>query len=275
MINEQLNTLKTNIENTKDKLYTNLSNKGVTTITTASTLDEMADSVNNITVGGSSGDGNLFESLGYTATPQYILDGIEYAQSIKDNWEVIEYGILDFSNYTQLIFFPLVDTSTFRSIKFTGCNNLQYVPPLNTSNITSMYNMFNSCYGLKYLDLSSFDTTNVTSMSNMFNSCSSLTSVDISSFDTSNVTSMDYMFNECGILTSLDLSSFNTSNVTKMQYMFYRCSGLTSLDLSDWDTSNVTIINNMFQSCSRFTEFVLSSFSVEFAQAGKFFLWQA
>ena len=54
-IKSELSVLKVNIQNAKNKLYTNLVDKGVTDITTASTLDAMADSVSNITVGG----GNL------------------------------------------------------------------------------------------------------------------------------------------------------------------------------------------------------------------------
>ena len=80
--------------------------------------------------------------------------------------------------------------------------------------------MFDNCYGLTSLDLSSFNTSNVTNMSDMFEGCINLTSLDISSFDTSKVTDMQYMFECCFSLTSLDLSSFDTSNVTNMQGMF-------------------------------------------------------
>ena len=52
-IKSNLTTLKANIQAAKDKLYTNLTEKGVTDITTASTLDAMADSVNSITTSGS------------------------------------------------------------------------------------------------------------------------------------------------------------------------------------------------------------------------------
>ena len=98
--------------------------------------------------------------------------------------------------------------------------------------------------------LKGLDTSNVTSMQEMFDGCSSLTSLDLSSLDTSKVTSMSGMFNGCSSLTSLDLSNFNTSNVTDMHFMFYGCSKLTSLDLSSFDTSNVTNMSNMFDRCS-------------------------
>lgn len=54
-IKTELSLLKTNIQNAKNKLYTNLVDKGVKDITTASTLDVMADSVSDIVTGTSSG----------------------------------------------------------------------------------------------------------------------------------------------------------------------------------------------------------------------------
>ena len=73
------------------------------------------------------------------------------------------------------------------------------------------------------------DTSNVTNMGAMFQSCSALTSLDVSGFDTSNVTDMITMFNNCGALTSLDLSGWNTSNVTNIGGMFGNCSALKTI----------------------------------------------
>ena len=131
---------------------------------------------------------------------------------------------------------------------------------LDTSNVTSMWNMFSDCSSLTSLDLSSFNTSNVTNMKQVFQRCSSLTSLNLSSFNTSNVTSMNNMFIDCSSLTSLDLSSFNTSNVTSMQSMFNGCSELTSLDLSSFNTSNVTDMWNMFLNCSSLTSLDIRNF---------------
>ncbi len=48
---------------------------------------------------------------------------------------------------------------------------------LNTSEVTRMDAMFNRCYKLKRLDLSSFNTANVTDMSEMFKGCSALQTI--------------------------------------------------------------------------------------------------
>ena len=255
-IKSELSVLKVNIQNAKNKLYTNLVDKGVTDITTASTLDVMADSVSDIVTGGggSSEGGNPFEAIGYSEIPQYIQDGIDYSKTIYDNWDAsITSCINKYKEDKQLVYFPLVDTSnvtTMRSM-FSGCINLQNVPQINTSNVTDMGYMFGYCGKLTSLDVSLFNTSKVTDMKSMFISCGGLTSLDVSKFDTSNVTEMSNMFNYCSGLTSLDVSSFDTSNVTNMSYMFNQCNNLTSLDVSSFDTSNVTDMSNMFGYCSK------------------------
>lgn len=118
---------------------------------------------------------------------------------------------------------------------------------LDTSNMTSMQTMFNSCTNLPSLDLSSFNTSNVTTMYAMFNKSSALTSIDLSSFDTSNVTTMYGMFQGCSALTSLDLSNFDTTNVTNMAYMFDGCTSLQSIDIRGFDFTNVSSHTAMFQ----------------------------
>jgi len=129
----------------------------------------------------------------------------------------------------------------------------------DTSNVTTMYQMFQNCNNLISLDLSNFDTSKVTNMQGMFASCNKLTSLDLSNFDTSKVTNMDYMFNTCNNLISLDLSNFDTSNVTTMSYMFNNCNSLTSLDVSNFDTSKVTNMNSMFTSCHNLTSLDVSN----------------
>ena len=73
--------------------------------------------------------------------------------------------------------------------------------------------MFNNCYSLQSLNLSSFNTAAVTSMSNMFYNCYTLQSLNLSSFNVSAVTSMVNMFNYCYSLQSLNLSQTTLSGV--------------------------------------------------------------
>ena len=94
------------------------------------------------------------------------------------------------------------------------------------------------------------NTSGVTDMAKMFESCRGLTSLDVSNFDTSNVTDMFSIFSFCSNLTSLDLSKWDTSKVTRMNWMFYNCEKLETLDLSGLDTSNVGYTNDMFFNCN-------------------------
>ena len=84
---------------------------------------------------------------------------------------------------------------------FFGCSNLETfvgLEYLNTSNVTNMASMFDGCYSLTTLDLSSFNTTSVTEMKMMFFGCTSLTTIYVrSGWSTANVTSSDYMFEGC------------------------------------------------------------------------------
>ena len=110
----------------------------------------------------------------------------------------------------------------------------------NTSNVTSMSQMFYDCSSLASLNLSNFNTSNVTDMYEMFRLCSSLTSLNLSNFNTGNVVDMYSMFNNCSSLSSLNLSNFNTSNVNDMRFMFFGCIRLTSLNLYNFDMNGLT-----------------------------------
>ena len=143
---------------------------------------------------------------------------------------------------------------------FRGFSNLTSIDlsSLDTSQTTSMSDMFLYTNALTELDISNFDTSKVTNMVRMFRE-SGLTNLDVSNFNTSNVTTMQEMFNRSG-LSSLDVSNFNTSNVTNMGGMFYGIK-VTSLDVSNFDTSKVQNMSNMFAVCSNLQRLNLSNFN--------------
>ena len=142
----------------------------------------------------------------------------------------------------------------------TSLTSIEGISNLNTSEVTSMKQMFYNCKKLTSLDLSSFNTEKATDMTEMFVNCIGLTSLNLSSFNTTQVTFMSGMFRGCSGLSSLNLSSFNTAQVTNMNGMFKGCNGLTSLDLSSFNTAQVAYMNDMFNGCSELTSLDLSSF---------------
>lgn len=134
-------------------------------------------------------------------------------------------------------------------------NNLDFIGNLNTSNVTNMFGMFESCVKLINLDLTHFDTSNVTEMYKMFYNCQKLKTLNLTSFNTSNCKSMNQMFDNCMALESLDLSNFDTSSCTNTSSMFNGCKKLTNIIVSDkFNTNAVTTMYAMFQNCQNLVE---------------------
>ena len=231
-LNSDLQTLKTNIEGVKSTLYTNLTNKGVTSITETDTLSTLAHKVSTITAGGSGGSGFDFTQIGYSDELNSELNSdinsdIAYSKSLLDAWNpsnTMAYQL--YYNYTKLVYAPNIDTSNVTNMgyMFSNCSSLKTVPLFNTSNVNSMCYMFYDCKSLTSVPL--FNTSNVNDMSYMFFYCESLTSVPL--FDTSNVTNMGYMLQFCKSLTSIP--EMDTSNVTNFKSMFYNCTSLTTIE---------------------------------------------
>lgn len=130
----------------------------------------------------------------------------------------------------------------FNNYKGTSVDSL--ISYNDTSNVTTMTEMFNNCTNLTTVPL--LDTLKVTNMSQMFYGCTNLTTVP--QFDTSNVTRMSYMFSNCTSLTSIP--KLDTSNAVYMDYMFNNCTSLISipeLDLSRVGNGNYIAI---FSGCT-------------------------
>ena len=186
-----------------------------------------------------------------------LKDKTDNSQPLYNLYIVSNYEIFAPSNCENI--FSFYESGGFGTI--SNLTKINFNNNFNTTKVTNMKSMFESCLSLIDLDLSSFNISNVTNMYNMFYYCSSLTSLDLSSFNTAKVTNMNYIFGGCKSLTSLDLSSFNTAKVTNVRSMFSGCSSLTSLDLSGFNTSNVKDMGMMFSNCTSLTSLDLSSFN--------------
>ncbi|OYP56247.1 hypothetical protein CIK99_09765 [Prevotella sp. P5-92] len=133
---------------------------------------------------------------------------------------------------------------------YSDCEKVVFTPSFNHAKPTSCCQWFLGFSQLTTIEgIENLNTEEVTDMSEMFNSCSGLKSLDLSKFNTANVTNMEGMFGGLGLI-SLDLSSFNTANVKDMTYMFYNCQDLTTIYVSDdFTIGNVSSSDGMFQSC--------------------------
>ena len=245
-----INDKLTYLEETKELIKQAIVDKGVE-VNDTDTFRSYADKISEIE-GGGGGGGNLFSSIGYPSTPDFIAEGIAYAEEIQNTWQSNYEAVRD-----RLVFFPLVDTSKWYK-NFTFCNKLLYVPAIDVSNRPNISSLFDSCASLTGVDCGNWDVSNCTSFMNTFNKCTSLSTLDVSNWNTSKVTNMNNLFGSANKLTSLDVSNWDMSKVTEMKYMFYACLSLTSLDLSKWDVTNVSKMSAMFQLCSSLTSLDLS-----------------
>ena len=149
------------------------------------------------------------------------------------------------ANVTQVVFDPSFANArpTTTYLWFYLMKNLQTITGieyLNTSEVTNMANMFNSCSKLTSLDLSTFNTSKVTDMRVMFYNCSSLTSLDLSSFNTANVTSMFNMFGSSGSLRTIYVGDdWSTAAVTNSSLMFTNCTSLLGGHGTTYDSSHI------------------------------------
>ena len=184
--------------------------------------------------------------------------------------------LLDATKQTRNLFFGYNGTSVDDLIQYSDTENvtrmdsmftlykLTTIPLLNTSNVTSMNNMFEGCTNITTVP--QFDTSKVTSMSNMFYNCPALTSIP--QFDTSKVTGMGAMFYQCTRLSTIPL--LNTSNVLSTAYMFFACSSLTTVPALD--VNKVYSADGMFNNCSNLKSILMTNigFSLNISASTKF-----
>ena len=200
----------------------------------------------------------VFDSEAGTLTFMYgeMPEGVNvfHTDHTRYSWDVLPYW--DCGQIKEVIFDPSFANARPKSTScwFMDANSLSEIAGieyLNTSNVTDMSCMFQGCWSLTNLDLSTFNTGNVTDMKSMF-SWSGINKINLSHFDTRNVVNMFGMFSDCSGLTCLDLGSFDTGNVTNMESMFFNCSNLEIIYAGDkWSTASVTEGEYVFYDCEK------------------------
>ncbi|MGG5305308.1 hypothetical protein IGK16_002979 [Enterococcus pernyi] len=205
-----------------------------------------------------------WETFGMWGTVPWIYDGILRTITLYGG-EAGSRGDAPWKTYSsvkQIIVEDQVILPSNSTALFWALPNLESIDNagrFDTSNVTSMYNMFGGTNNIKTLDLSNWDTSKVTDMAFMFNSNRNLETLNISNWNTSNVTNMRAMFQATESLTALDVSSWNTSNVTDMGWMFFGNRRLESLNISNWNTTNVSVATSMFSNTTNLSELRLGT----------------
>lgn len=149
-------------------------------------------------------------------------------------------------------------TSLYQAFKEAPLVHLYELP--DTSQLTTIQEMFYNCADLVKVNTRAIDTSNVVNMGSTFAICRRLQNVDVSTWDTSKCRVMAYLFYYCEAFTEIDLSHFDTSQVDNMAGMFTSCPNLTKLDLSSFDLSKVWTMDIMFASCVNLEFLLMNGF---------------
>lgn len=237
---DDLNTLQSNIVTVKQVLADNINTKGVSTVTSANTLTELANAVNDITVGEGGGtlsvpSGTSFAYSTWSEMPQYMVD------YVKGLTEIPDYFMFNCYNVSNIEL-----NENIKSIggnAFSDCHNL-------SGNI--------KLKALENIKYSAFANTSINSVEitspiaftfdsdRQFEHCSGLTSVTI----TSPITELEgRMFNNCRVLLWENMVFPNTLT-TIGEYCFSDCYGLREVTLPD---SVTKLLDHTFYACSGMT----------------------
>ena len=166
------------------------------------------------------------------------------------DWKVTETGKLVIGNGDEQ---TLDNTLESFDIDFPWYEYDEFVKAVEFDGVVhgkgSINGLFIHMEKIESIDFTGFETSDVTDMSYLLDSCRSLKNVNFADMDTSNVTDMSYLFHRCENLETVDVSNFNTSKVKDMSSMFLSCYALQAVDISGFDTSNVERINQIFRNC--------------------------
>lgn len=180
------------------------------------------------------------------------------------NEDYINYNVVDESSDNKdIISRSIYGLELPTKISFEGQTSLIESNYLNTSNMTSAYNLFYNCANLTYVDLRGSDFSKIETIERMFTYCSNLLTIDgLNDIDISNVNNMGGLFSDCSKIQELNVSNWDVSKVTNFGAAFRRCPELTNIDVSKWDTSSGVIMSGVFTNCTGLIEIDLSNWNM-------------
>jgi hypothetical protein len=151
-------------------------------------------------------------------------------------------------------------------------HNLPAIGTWNTSNVTSMVNLFNNKTRFNE-NINNWDVSNVENMEGMFLDAVSFNQ-PLDNWDVSNVYVMDTMFSGARAFNQ-NIERWNVGNVTSIFEMFTMTS--YNQPLNNWDTSNITDMSKVFERNTAFNQPLnnwnvsnVTSFSRMFTDASSF-----
>ncbi len=210
-------------------IATALTNRDYPTEETESFAD-MAEKITNMSYGI-----GPFAKIGYTEDNNAIQEMIDYSYNLAKGWDPDGSTLLMFKGNTNMQFLPLIDTSRLTSMRqmFSGCTYLSTIPLLDLSLVTDASEAFYACSALRYIP--TLNASNLKNMTNMFKNSGI---VSISMPYTTNVTSMTDAFFACSRLSKINI--LDMSSVTGLGTIFLSCNALTYCFIKNLGKSALT-----------------------------------
>ena len=181
---------------------------------------------------------------------QYIIEKILINKSSKFNKIKVEskeqlQAIIQERYYNNKSFIDLtdLDISELNDISYIFYTlNMEVVDisGWNTSNVTTMENMFSFCDKLKnIIGIENLDVSKVEDANAMFYWCKNLVELDLTNWNPISLENMSNMFGYCSNLKIIkNIKNWQLPNIKGVRYMFSGCTKL-DVDLSNWDLTNI------------------------------------
>ena len=137
--------------------------------------------------------------------------------------------------------------------RYHNNNSFIDLTDIDISELDDLSDIFTRLNEVEVIDISGWDTSNVTSMDDMFRKCTKLKNIiGIENLDVSKLEDANGMFYMCENLVELDLTNWNTISLENMSYMFYNCSNLKIIkNIENWQLTNIKDVSYMFYDCAK------------------------
>ena len=137
--------------------------------------------------------------------------------------------------------------------RYHNNNSFIDLTDIDVSELDDLSDIFTRLNEVEVIDISGWDTSNVTSMDDMFRKCAKLKNIiGIENLDVSNVEYANNMFYFCKNLVELYLTNWNPISLEYASCMFYRCSNLKMIkNIENWQLPNIKDVFRMFSWCTK------------------------
>ena len=182
---------------------------------------------------------------------QYIIEKILINKSSKFNKIKVEsrdqlQSIIQERYYKNKSFIDLTDLDISELDDlcgiFGGLNKVEVVDisGWNTSNVTTMEDMFSFCDKLKnIIGIENLDVSKLEDATSMFYYCKNLVELDLTNWNPVSLQHTYEMFSGCSNLKIIEnIENWQLPNIKNVRQMFYNCVKL-NVDLSNWNLSNI------------------------------------